>query len=98
MFTDYIAMKKGQVAYNSVSPTPQKQVEENLATLQPISIQKHKFDRKDPWNWKFPQRCDTMSQSTLSEERDLVRIYSIKKLKTSRNHSLNLLSTDINCK
>jgi len=58
-------------------------------------LQSHVFDCKDPWNWKFPQRSDTMSQSTLDEEKDQVKIYTRKNMKTTRNHSLNLLSQDI---
>lgn len=60
------------------------------------AIKQHTFSSKDPWNWKFPTRSDTMSQSTLDEDRDQVKVKSIKKLKTSRNTSMNLLSHDIN--
>ena len=62
------------------------------------SIQQHVFDVKDPWNWKFPQRNDTMSNSTLNESKDQMRVFSTNRMKTSRNHSLNLLTTDVNRK
>ena len=63
-----------------------------------LEFKSHHFDCKDPWNWRFPQRSDTMSQSTLDEEKDQVKLYASKTMRTKRNHSLNLLSKDINGK
>ena len=39
-----------------------------------------------------------MSQSTLDEEKDQIKLYASKTIRTKRNHSLNLLSKDINGK
>ena len=90
MLSDYIAMKSGRDNTDERSVEP-----EAPKAVQSVQIQKHRFDRKDPWNWKFPQRADTMSLSTLDEEKDQIKIKSHRRLKTSRNHSLNLLSHDI---
>ena len=40
----------------------------------------------------------TMSNSTLNESKDQMRVFSTNRMKTSRNHSLNLLTTDVNRK
>jgi hypothetical protein len=91
MLTDYIRMRAA--ASHGELPRAKGAVAPKLAASE--QIQSHIFDRKDPWNWKFPQRSDTMSQSTLDEEKDQVKIYTRKTMKTARNHSLNLLSHDI---
>lgn len=91
MLTDYIRMRAA--ASHGELPRPTDVLPPKMATS--LQIQSHVFDRKDPWNWKFPQRSDTMSQSTLDEEKDQVKIYTRKTMKTARNHSLNLLSHDI---
>lgn len=88
MLSDYIAMRSASSRKQPVNGKGPKAV-------QSMQIQKHIFDRKDPWNWKFPQRSDTMSQSTLDEEKDQVKIYAKNTLRTARDHSLNLLSRDI---
>lgn len=90
MLTDYIRMKSGRQEEREPSVEP-----EVPKAVQSLQIQKHRFDRKDPWNWKMPSRADTMSLSNLDEEKDQIKIKSHRRLKTSRNHSLNLLSHDI---
>ena len=92
MLADYIALK---------AKADQKRQPLEKAARRPARnahLISHHFDCKDPWNWKFPQRSDTMSQSTLDEERDQVKLYSNRTIRTKRNNSLNLLSQDINGK
>lgn len=99
MLSDYMSLKKQ--TSNASSKSHRKMFHDNfepVKTMQSLQMKSHVFDRKDPWNWKFPQRCDTMSNSTLDEDRDQVKIRASHKMRTSRNQSLNLLSTDINSK
>ena len=91
MLADYIRLKSARGKASCGQPRQEQMKKSN-------QIQQHLFDVKDPWNWKFPQRNDTMSNSTLNESKDQVRIFSTYKMKTSRNHSLNLLTTDVNRK
>ena len=92
MLKDYIAMKQ---VNDAKKPLTGRCSRKPIRNSQQNS---HHFDTREPWAQKFPQRRDTMSQSTLNEEKDGMKLYANRNMRTKRNYSLNLLSKDINGK
>lgn len=63
----------------------------------PVASSRHteKSGFNDPWNWKMPQRRDTMTLNTLTETKDLCRVKTAIGLRTNRIESNNMNAGDI---
>lgn len=65
-----------------------------MATTSAAQLQ----NAKDPFNWPMPTRSDLMSLSSISKDKDLVRVKTAQAAIRMRSTSQNLDTRDINGK